>query len=143
MKSKLKRYITENILDGVSKIKEEEDMFDPETADQHGGRYTTNDSGLKPQYYHTQKEPDYDREPAEDRLKVDRATRDLYTKQEKLQQLLDKKDVILMQYKSGQMSLDQYKDAIGNLPQEIKNLRDQIIAATSDEDEMTADDNIG
>ena len=119
MKSKLKQYLTENILDGVSKMREMDTMPTDNT------------------------QPDWDAEPQSTEIGTDKGSEDIHVKQEKLQQLLDKKDVILMQYKSGQMSLDQYKEAIGNLPQEIKNLRDQIIAATSDEDEMTADDHIG
>ena len=108
MKSKLKKYILENILDSVSGIKEEED-------------YSTSKSY----------DGNYDEEPQGSEVGKDKSSEDIYVDQEKLQQLLDKKDVILMQYKSGQMSLDDYRNAIGNLPQQIKHLRDKIAAATA------------
>jgi hypothetical protein len=41
----------------------------------------------------------------------------------KLQQLVAQKDEILAQYKSGDLSLDQYRTKIGNIPQQIKQLR--------------------
>jgi hypothetical protein len=41
----------------------------------------------------------------------------------KLQQLVAQKDEILAKYKSGELSLDQYKTKIGNIPQQIKQLR--------------------
>jgi len=105
MKSKLKKYILENILDSVSDIKEE----DPQ-----------GETGQ-----------DWETEPQGSEVGKDKSSEDIYVDQEKLQQLLDKKDVILMQYKSGQMSLDDYRNAIGNLPQQIKQLRDKIAAATT------------
>lgn len=42
---------------------------------------------------------------------------------QKLQQLLKQKDEILSAYKSGEISLDQYRTKIGNIPQQIKQLR--------------------
>ena len=105
MKSKLKKYILESILDSVSGIKEE----DPQ-----------GETGQ-----------DWETEPQGSEVGKDKSSEDIYVDQEKLQQLLDKKDVILMQYKSGQMSLDDYRNAIGNLPQQIKHLRDKIAAATA------------
>jgi hypothetical protein len=104
MKSELKKYILENILDSVSGITEE----DPQ-----------GETGQ-----------DWETEPQGTEVGSDKSSEDIYVDQEKLQQLLDKKDVILMQYKSGQMSLDDYRNAIGNLPQQIKHLRDKIAAAT-------------
>ena len=41
----------------------------------------------------------------------------------KLQQLVAQKDEILAKYKSGDISLDQYRTQIGNIPQQIKQLR--------------------
>lgn len=111
MKAKLKKYLFESILDSISGIKEE----DPQT-----------DTG-----------EDFEAEPQSSQVGHDKSSEDIYVDQEKLQQLLDKKDVLLMQYKSGQLSLDDYRNAIGNLPQQIKHLRDKIAAATSvDSDDL-------
>jgi len=41
----------------------------------------------------------------------------------KLQKLVAQKDEILAKYKSGEISLDQYRTQIGNIPQQIKQLR--------------------
>lgn len=41
----------------------------------------------------------------------------------KLQKLVAQKDEILAKYKSGELSLDQYRTKIGNIPQQIKQLR--------------------
>ncbi len=49
----------------------------------------------------------------------------------KLAKLIKQKDEILAQYKSGAISLDQYRTKIGNIPQQIKQLR----AATDLENE--------
>lgn len=49
-------------------------------------------------------------------------------KAEKLQKLTVQKDQILAKYKAGQMSLDQYKTEIGNIPQQIKQLRADLDA---------------
>lgn len=57
--------------------------------------------------------------------------RDLQAKQTKLKDLEDKKDALLMQLKSGQLTLDQYKSAIGNIPTQIKKLRADIDKETS------------
>jgi hypothetical protein len=52
---------------------------------------------------------------------------------DKLSQLITKKDDILAKYKSGELSLDQYRTAIGNIPQQIKNLRADAEAAQNKE----------
>jgi hypothetical protein len=50
----------------------------------------------------------------------------IHKKQADLRALEDKKDALLMQFKSGQLQLDQYKNAIGNIPAQIKKLRADI-----------------
>jgi hypothetical protein len=80
-------------------------------------------------------EQDWEKEPETTQL-GDKSAGDLYAKQEQLQQLLDKKDALLMQLRSGQMGMDAYRDAIGNIPQQIKKLRDQIAAETTPEPEL-------
>lgn len=118
MKSDIKEYLKESILAGISKIREDEDGELDDQPEAEDDYFKADDD-----------DQDWDEEPQQTQVASDQSTRSLYGKQEKLQQLLDKKDVILMQYKSGQMSLDQYRDAIGNIPQQIKTLRDQITAS--------------
>lgn len=131
MKSSIKKYLKENILAGISKIREDEDDEldnEPEAEDDY---FKADDED----------DQDWDEEPQQTQVTGDQSTRSLYGKQEKLQQLLDKKDVILMQYKSGQMSLDQYRDAIGNIPQQIKTLRDQLAASLQSDNDLEDEEN--
>ena len=118
----------------------DEEMFDPDSADPFGGEYETGKYGT-PLPNDDVPEKDYEREPAATSVKMDRPTKNLHTKQEKLQDLENKKDALLMQLKSGQLGLDQYKAAIGNIPAQIKKLRADIDAAlqvTDDEEELGA-----
>lgn len=59
-------------------------------------------------------------------------------KQGKLQGLIKQKDAILAKFKSGQITIDQYKQEIGNIPQQIKNLQasiDQELSVDDDSEE--------
>ena len=49
--------------------------------------------------------------------------RDKFLKEEDLSNLTSKKDTLLAKYKSGEISLDQYKTKMGNTSQKIKNKR--------------------
>jgi peptidoglycan hydrolase CwlO-like protein len=106
----------------------DEEMFDPTSVDPYGGEYNVGRYGITPDTGDIP-EKDYDKEPTAANIKTDRTTKNLHTKQEKLQSLEHKKDALLMQLKSGQLGLDQYKAAIGNIPAEIKKLRADIQAA--------------
>lgn len=108
--------------------------FDPDSADPFGGTYTTMSSDWdsaprKADYFKIQKGADYDKEPGGNDLRVDRKTKSLQSLQLKLQGLEDQKDALLMQLKGGVISLDQYKQAIGNIPNQIKKLRNDIEGA--------------
>lgn len=74
---------------------------------------------------------DKDDEPPASAVRGDRTAKKLSTKQTKLKALEDQKDKLLMQLKSGQLTLDQYKSAIGNIPTQIKKLRADIDRETS------------
>jgi len=54
-------------------------------------------------------------------------------KENKLSKLVAKKDEILARYKSGELSLDQYRTAIGNIPQQIKNTKADLEASQNAE----------
>lgn len=53
-------------------------------------------------------------------------TEDIAEKEAKLKQLEDQKDKLLNQWRSGALDTSQYKQAIGDIPTEIKNLRADI-----------------
>ena len=60
-------------------------------------------------------------------------SKDQYTKEVKLKKLVDQKDALVLQLKSGQIGLDQYKLAISNIPAQIKKLRGDLEKATEPE----------
>jgi len=62
----------------------------------------------------------------------------IHKKQAQLQGLEAQKDALLMQFKSGQISIDKYKEAIGNIPNQIKKLRadiQQAMTVSTDDDD--------
>ena len=68
--------------------------------------------------------------------------RDKFLKEEDLSNLTSKKDTLLAKYKSGEISLDQYKTKMGNTSQKIKNKRteeDPKITEPEAEDTPTED----
>lgn len=76
-------------------------------------------------------EPDdsaqFEKEPtAKDVKKDDPSLSGIHKKQADLKTLEDRKDALLMQLKSNIITLDQYKTAIGNIPDHIKKLRADI-----------------
>jgi hypothetical protein len=121
MSSTVKKHLKESILASVARMQEEEDE-DVADVPTDSDNYFAAD----------EEEEDWEQEPQAAQV-GDKSTGDIYAKQEKLQQLLDKKDALLMQLRSGQMGMDAYKNAIGNIPQMIKKLRDQIAIATTPE----------
>jgi hypothetical protein len=87
--------------------------------------------GLEPEEDTIQDEP-----TAKDLKAGSKGTADLAKKQNQLAVLLKSKDEILDQYKKGQISIEQYKQKIGNIPQHIKNLNAQIEKATIANDQL-------
>lgn len=81
---------------------------------------------------------DLEKEPAKQDVAEPASLSGVQKKQAELKALEDKKDALLMQLKSGQLGLDQYKAAIGNIPAQIKKLRmdiDKALGMTDDEEE--------
>ena len=67
---------------------------------------------------------DFEKEPtAKDVKQGDPSLTGIYKKQAQLQDLEAQKDKLLMQLKGDVIGLDQYKQAIGNIPNQIKKLR--------------------
>ena len=131
MEFNISKYLSENTLTAQSsRLGEdnEDDILDTtETSDDEGDDYEIDE----PTDDWHKAEPDdsgeYEKEPtAVDVTKQEPALSGIHKKQAQLRALTDLKDRLLMQYKSGQMTLDQYKEAIGNTPQQIKRLKDQI-----------------
>jgi hypothetical protein len=87
--------------------------------------------GLEPEEDSMQDEP-----TAKDLKAGSKSTADLAKKQNQLAVLLRHKDELLDQYKKGQITIEQYKEKIGNIPQHIKNLTAQIEKATIADDQI-------
>lgn len=132
----IQKFLSENKLTGQSRMREddntgltmpvgdEEEMFDDEEED----------SWNKP-------EPDdsveFEKEPTTRDVKQnDASLTGIHKKQAQLQDLEAQKDKLVMQLKSNIIGLDQYKQAIGNIPMQIKKLRadiDQAMNVTMDD----------
>jgi hypothetical protein len=135
----IQKFLSENKLTGQSQMREEdntgltmpigddEEMFDDgsEEEDQDDWSTASTDNG------------DFDAEPATKDIKQnDVSLTGIHKKQAQLQDLEMQKDKLLMQLKSNIIGLDQYKQAIGNIPMQIKKLRadiDQAMNVTMDD----------
>ena len=67
-----------------------------------------------------------DQEPSAKDIKSTKGTADLAKKQNQLATLLKHKDELVSKFKSGELTIDQYKEKIGNIPQHIKTLTADI-----------------
>ena len=132
----IQKFLSENKLTGQSRMREddntgltmpvgdEEEMFGDEEEDDWN----------KP-------EPDasaeFEKEPSTRDVKQnDASLTGIHKKQAQLQDLEAQKDKLVMQLKSNIIGLDQYKQAIGNIPMQIKKLRadlDQAMNVTMDD----------
>ena len=135
----IQKFLSENKLTGQSQMREEdntgltmpvgddEEMFDDgsEEEDQDDWSTASTDNG------------DFEAEPtARDVKQNDASLTGIHKKQAQLQDLEMQKDKLLMQLKSNIIGLDQYKQAIGNIPIQIKKLRADIDQAMN----VTVDD---
>lgn len=135
----IQKFLSENRLTGQSRMREDdntgltmpvgndEEMFDDgsEEKDQDDWSTASTDNG------------DFEVEPtAKDVKQNDASLTGIHKKQAQLQDLEMQKDQLLMQLKSNIIGLDQYKQAIGNIPMQIKKLRADIDQAMN----VTVDD---
>jgi len=114
----------------------DEEEFDLTSIDPYGGEYNKDEWGNNA-YTRTFPDRDDEKEPTASNMRVDRATKNLHSKQIELQNLQNQKDTLLMQLRSGQLSLDQYKQSIGNIPTQIKKLRadiEKVMNVSTDDD---------
>jgi hypothetical protein len=135
----IQKFLSENKLTGQSQMREDnntgltmpvgndEEMFDDgsEEKDQDDWSTASTDNG------------DFEKEPTVGDVKQnDASLTGIHKKQAQLQDLEMQKDKLLMQLKSNIIGLDQYKQAIGNIPMQIKKLRADIDQAMN----VTVDD---
>lgn len=137
MEFNIKKFLVENSLTRMSSMEEEDNTgLTLQTGDEEetfDDKET--DTWNKP-------EPDnsaeFEKEPSTRDVKQnDASLTGIHKKQAQLQDLEAQKDRLLMQLKGNVISLDQYKQAIGNIPMQIKKLRadlDQAMNVTLDTD---------
>ena len=153
MEFNIQKFLSENKLTGQSQMREEDnteltmhvgddyeqmqdyDGGEEENEDDFDDNGDQRDDWNKP-------EPDnsaeFEKEPsAKDVKQGDAALKGIHKKQADLQNLEVEKDKLLMQLKGNVISLDQYKQAIGNIPNQIKKLRadiDKAMTVSVDDD---------
>jgi hypothetical protein len=144
MEFNIQEFLTQNKLTGQSQMRQEDDNTNltmnvgddyEQMQDYDGSEEEDVDDWEKP-------EPDtsaeFEKEPSTKDVKQnDASLTGIHKKQANLQNLENQKDALLMQLKSNIISLDQYKEAIGNIPAQIKKLRadlDKAMNVTMDDD---------
>jgi len=144
MEFNIQKYLIKNKLTGQSQMRENDNTGQILHTNDEEGNYEEDepeDSWNAPE---TDDEDDFEQEPApQDVAQPEPVLSGIHKKQAQLQALEAQKDSLLMQYKSGQLGLDQYKEAIGNIPNQIKKLRSDInqamtVSADDDSEEEVA-----
>ena len=132
----IQKFLSENKLTGQSRMREDDNtgLTMPVGDDEEMFGDEEEDDWNKP-------EPDdsaqFEKEPSTKDVKQnDASLTGIHKKQAQLQDLEAQKDKLLMQLKSNIIGLDQYKQAIGNIPMQIKKLRADIDQAMN----VTVDD---
>ena len=145
MEFNIQEFLSKNKLTGQSQMREEDNTdLVLHTNDEEGNapeEQEPEDTWNKP-------EPDdsanYEKEPSKKDIgQVDPQLSGIHKKQADLQSLEGQKDMLLMQLKGNVISLDQYKQAIGNIPNQIKKLRADVaqvmnVSVDSDSEEEMA-----
>ncbi len=133
----IQKFLTENKLTGQSQMREDdntgltmpvgddEEMFSDEEEEDNWNKPEVDD-------FDDEIEP-----TSKDVKQNDKSLTGIHKKQAELQDLEAQKDRLLMQLKGNVISLDQYKQEIGNIPDQIKKLRadlDKAMNVTMDDD---------
>jgi len=133
----IQKFLTENKLTGQSQMREDdntgltmpvgddEEMFSDEEEEDNWNKPEVDD-------FDDEIEP-----TSKDVKQNDKSLTGIHKKQAELQGLEAQKDRLLMQLKGNVISLDQYKQEIGNIPDQIKKLRadlDKAMNVTMDDD---------
>ena len=133
----IKKFLTENKLTGQSQMREEDNtnLIMP-TGDEE----ETFDDEEETDDWNKPEVDDFDDEvepTSKDVKQNDASLTGIHKKQSDLQALEAQKDRLLMQLKGNVIGLDQYKQEIGNIPDQIKKLRadlDKAMNVTMDDD---------
>ena len=133
----IQKFLTENKLTGQSQMREDDNtnLIMP-TGDEE----ETFDDEEETDDWNKPEADDFDDEvepTTKDVKQNDVSLTGIHKKQAQLQDLEAQKDRLLMQLKGNVISLDQYKQEIGNIPMQIKKLRadlDQAMNVTVDDD---------
>ena len=145
----IQKFLVENKLTKRSRLNEDDttggmlktDAEQEEMSDEEDGVF--GDEEAEDAWYKGDEDDssEFEKEPAKADVKEPATVSGIQKKELELKTLEDKKDALLLQLKSGQLSLDQYKAAIGNIPSQIKKLRadiDQAMTADLGDDEDLA-----
>ena len=145
MEFNIQKFLVENKLTRASHLREDDNTGSilhtqsEETPEEDDFEDEPQDDWNQPE-----EDDDFEQEPtSKDIAQPEPALSGIHKKQAQLQALEHQKDALLMQLKSGQLSLDQYKEAIGNIPNQIKKLRADIekamtVTTTDDSEEEMA-----
>ena len=120
-----RKFLTENKLTTTSRLMKEVDDEGDDDMPEKDDWYSAGDDSS----FDDEKEP-----TKKDVGAGDENVGKLGGKQGKLQALVQQKDAILAKFKAGQITIDQYKQEIGDIPQQIKTLQADI------EQELSVDD---
>ena len=132
----IQKFLSENKLTGQSQMREEDNtgLTMPVGDDEEMFGDEEEDSWNKPE---ADDSAEFEKEPTTRDVKQnDVSLTGIHKKQAQLQDLEAQKDKLVMQLKSNILGLDQYKQAIGNIPMQIKKLRADIDQAMN----VTVDD---
>jgi hypothetical protein len=137
MEFNIKKFLVENNLTGQSFREDDNTNLTMPTGDQDAEMFgdEEEDNWNKPE---ADDSAEFEKEPtAKDVNQNTTSLTGIHKKQAQLQDLEAQKDRLLMQLKGDVIGLDQYKQAIGNIPMQIKKLRadlDQAMNVTLDTD---------
>jgi len=138
MEFNIQKFLSENKLTGQSQMREEDNtglVLRTNDEEEEGDEEEPEDSWNKPE---PDDSTDYEKEPTKKDIgQAEPELSGIHKKQAQLKSLEAQKDMLLMQLKSNILSLDQYKQSIGNIPNQIKKLRadiDKAMNVTVDSD---------
>lgn len=139
MEFNIQEFLSSNKLTGQSQMREDDNTgMVLRTNDEEGDDFEEEepeDSWNKPE---PDDSADYEKEPTKKDIgQTEPELSGIHKKQAQLKSLEAQKDMLLMQLKGNVISLDQYKQSIGNVPNQIKKLRadiDKAMNVTVDSD---------
>lgn len=136
MEFNIQEFLSKNKLTGQSQMREDDntELVLPTGGSEEESEESSDSEEQEPEDTWNKPEPDdsanYEKEPSKKDLgQADPELSGIHKKQAQLQSLEAQKDMLLMQLKGNVISLDQYKQAIGNTPDQIKKLRADVAQA--------------